>query len=75
MNDPVGDLFTYVYEPRPWASEIVAIAHNAKAFDLNFILNRTIMRKWIPELITNGLKILSMKIEHLVCLDNVSFFP
>ena len=37
-NDPVRDLLTYLCELRPWASKIVAIAHNAKAFDLNFIL-------------------------------------
>jgi hypothetical protein len=74
-NDPVGDLLTYLCEPRSWANKNVAIAHNAKAFDLNFILNRTIMLKWKPELITNGLKIISMKMEHLVFLDSVPFLP
>jgi hypothetical protein len=74
-NDPVGDLYTYLCEPLPWASKIVAIAHNAKAFDLHFILNRAIMRKWKPELITNGLKNIRMKMEHLVILDSVSFLP
>jgi len=53
----------------------VAKAHNAKAFDLHFILNRAIKLKWKPELITNGLKIISMKMEHLVFLDSVSFLP
>jgi len=33
------------------------------------------MLKWKPELITNGLKIISMKMEHLVFLDSVSFLP
>jgi len=60
LNDPVGDLFTYLCEPRHWANIIVAIAQNAKAFDLHFILNRAIMLKWKPELITKGLKINSM---------------
>ena len=63
-NDPVVDLLTYLCEPRPWASKIVAIAHNAKAFDLHFILNRAIKLKWKPELITNGIKIISMKMKH-----------
>jgi len=31
------------------------------------------MLKWKPELITNGLKIMCMKMEHLVFLDSVSF--
>jgi hypothetical protein len=72
-NDPVGDLLNYLCEPRPWASTIVAIAHNAKAFHLHFTLNRAIMLKWNTELITNGLKIISMKMEHLVFFDRVSF--
>ena len=38
-------------------------------------MNRAILRKWIPEIITNGLKIMCMKVEHLVFLDSVSFLP
>ena len=74
-NDPVVDLLSYLCEPRPWASKIVAIAHNAKALDLHFIINRAIMRKWKPELIMDGLKIISMKMEHFVFLDSVSILP
>jgi len=33
------------------------------------------MLKWNPELIMNGLKIMFMKMEHLLFLDNVSFLP
>jgi len=60
-------------KPRPWANKIVAIAHNAKAFYMNFILNRAIMLKWKPELIISGLKFMYMKMEHVVFLDSVSF--
>ena len=42
-QDPVGELLSYLNEPRPWASKIFAIAHNAKAFDLHFIINWAIM--------------------------------
>ena len=74
-EDPVGALLSYLTEPRPWANKIVAIAHNAKAFDLQFILNRAILLKWKPDLIMNGLKIMCMKMEHLFFLDSVSFLP
>jgi len=47
-EDPVRDMLTYLCKPRPWAKKIVAIAHNAKAFDLHIILNRAIMLKWKP---------------------------
>jgi len=64
-DDPVGDLLSYICDPQPWVSTIVAIAHNAKGFDSQFILNRAILMKWKPEPILNGLKIISMKFEHI----------
>jgi len=57
FEDPVGDLLSYLCEPRPWCKKVVAIAHNAKAFDAQFILNRAILLKWTPELILNRIKI------------------
>jgi len=48
FEDPVGDLLSYLCEPRPWCKKVVAIAHNAKAFDAQFILNRAILLKWTP---------------------------
>jgi hypothetical protein len=72
---PVGDLLSYLCKLRPWANNIVAIGHNAEAFDLHFILSHAIMLKWQPELIMNGLKIMCMKMEHMVFLDRLSFFP
>jgi len=74
-DDPVGDMQTYLCNPHPWANKIVAIAHNAKAFDLHFVLNREIMLKWKPERIMTGLTIMCMKMENLIFLDRVSFLP
>jgi hypothetical protein len=65
-DDPVGDLLTYLCRLRTWANKIVAIAHNAKAFDLHFILKNAISLKWQPELIMNGRKILCIRMEHLL---------
>ena len=44
-QDYVGDLLTYLTEPRPWTNKFFAIAHNARAFDLLFILKRAILLK------------------------------
>jgi hypothetical protein len=74
-EDPVGDLLSYLCEPRPWCNKVIAIAHNAKAFNLHFILNRAVILNWQPELITNGLKIVCMKVEHLTFIDSFSFMP
>jgi len=68
-------MLSYIGKPRTWVNKIVAIAHNTKAFDLYFILNRAVLLKWQPEPIMNGLKIMCMKMEHLVSLDSVSFLP
>ena len=51
------------------------IAHNAKAFDLLFILKRAILLKLQVELIMNGLKTVCMLVELLVFLESVSFLP
>ena len=45
------------------------------AFVLHFILSKAILLKWKPEIIMNGLKIMCMKLEHLVFLDSVSYLP
>jgi hypothetical protein len=42
-DDSVGYLFSYLCRPPPWANNIVAIIHNAKDFDLQFILKRAIL--------------------------------
>ena len=73
--DPVGDMLSYLCEPRPWANKFVATANNTKAFDMHFILNRAILLKWKQELIMNGLKIICMKMEQLVFLESESFLP
>lgn len=72
FKDAVGDLLSYLFEPRPWVSKVVAIAHNVRAFDSQFILNRAILLKWKPELVLNGLKLVAMKIEHMF-IDSASY--
>jgi len=73
-TDPVGYLISYVFTSRPWADRIVAIAHNAKAFDLLFVLNRLVGMKMIPELlIMNGQKIICLKVENVTWVDSLNY--
>jgi hypothetical protein len=74
-EDPVGDMLTYLCESRPLCDQIIVIAHNAKALDLHFILNRAVLLKWPPELIMSGQKILCMTIEHIKFIDIIRFLP
>jgi hypothetical protein len=72
-TDPVVELITYLHETRPWADRIVYIAHNAKALDLHFVLNRVIQLKWTPDLIMNGQKIMCVKGEGMTWLDTLNY--
>jgi hypothetical protein len=52
----------------------VAIAHSAKAFDLLFVVNRLVRMKMMPEvLITNGQKIMCLKVENVTWLDSLNY--
>jgi hypothetical protein len=53
----------------------VAIAHNARGYDGQFILQRAILLKWRPELILNALKIICMNMEYQTFIDNISYLP
>ena len=44
-EDPSGDLLSHLYESRPWCERVIAIAHNARGFDAQFILDRAIVLK------------------------------
>ncbi len=57
-------MLAYLYETQLWVNQIIVIAHNSKAFDLHYILNRAVFLKWSPELVMRGQKILKIKFEH-----------
>jgi hypothetical protein len=75
LDDLVGYMLSYLFEPRPWVKQIVAIAHNAKAFDLQFILDRAIFLKGLPEIIMNGQAIMCLTVEHIRFIDSISYLP
>lgn len=59
----------------PRVNKVDATPHSTKAFDLHFIMNTPVLLKMRPEVIMNGLKLICMKIEHLVFRVSVSFLP
>ena len=65
-EDPVGD---------PWVRKVIAIALNAKSFDLHFILSRAVLLKWRTELVMSGQKIILMKMQHMKFIEGISFLP
>jgi hypothetical protein len=76
LDDPVGDMLSYLCESRTRVENIVANAHNAKAFVLHVMINRAILLKCQVKLIMNGMKIMCMRVcEYLLFLDSISFLP
>jgi len=72
-EDPGGDLLSYLCEP--WCNKVVAIAHNAKAFNSQFILKREILLKWNTQIILSGLKMINITMQHLNFLYSISYLP
>jgi hypothetical protein len=65
FDDPVRDLLTYFCRPRAWCEKVVAVAHNAKAFDTQFILDRAIFLNSVTQVIINDLKVVFLRVKHL----------
>ncbi|KAK3910706.1 putative DNA polymerase [Frankliniella fusca] len=59
----------------PAKTEILLVAHNAKAFDAVFALQEVIERKLKNELILQGAKILCMKVGNWKFIDSLMFLP
>ena len=76
LGRPIGRHVALFCESQPSVQTIVVIAHNLKAFDFYFILNRPIDMKWQVELIMNEVKIMCTQVcDYLVFLDSISFLP
>jgi len=74
-EDPVGKFIEYLRLSRPFAYKIYVISHNSRGYDAQFLLRRFLEQRWMPELIMDGTKILSMSVEHLHFLDSLNFLP
>jgi len=51
----------------------VAIAHNAKAFYLLFVLNGLVRMKMVPELLIMNGQIMCLKVENITWLDSLNY--
>ncbi|XP_034236318.1 uncharacterized protein LOC117642344 [Thrips palmi] len=56
-------------------TELLIVAHNAKAFDAVFVLQELVARRLKPELVLNGAKILNMKLNTWSFIDSLMFLP
>lgn len=73
----VKDFVDFVEEYRPYSrNKVTAIAHNAKSFDLHFIMNEMLSREKPVKLILGGRKILFALYNNCIrFVDSFNFIP
>jgi len=77
-NDPVKQFVNFATRTTKCFHRIICIAHNAKAFDAQFILKYIVEKSKIteePRVILNGTKIVVMTIGRTKFIDSVNYIP
>ena len=74
-HDPVGEFIDYHRQSSPFANMVYVISHNFRGYDPQFLLRKFLEPRWVPKLIMDGTKILSMVVENLQFLDSLNYLP
>jgi len=77
-DDPVKQFVDFATRTTKCFHRIICIAHNAKAFDAQFILKYIVEKSKImeePRVILNGTKIVVMTIGRIKFIDSVNYIP
>jgi hypothetical protein len=72
-EDSIGKFIEYLRLFRPFADKIYVISHTSCGYDALFLLRRFLELRWVPKLITDGMKILSICVDNLDFLDSLNF--
>ena len=60
LQGHVGEFIDYLRLSKTFADKILVISHNSRGYDAQFVLRRFLELRWVPQLIVDGTKILSM---------------
>ena len=74
-EDVVDKSIDYLWLSRPFAKKIYVISHTSRGYGAQFLLRRFLEIRWVPELIMDSTKNLSMSMENLHFLDSLNFMP
>ncbi|KAF4513998.1 UNVERIFIED_CONTAM: hypothetical protein B566_EDAN018504 [Ephemera danica] len=75
-EDCVEKFVSYLVLPRRNFSKIIVLAHNFSKFDGSWILRHmSVDRKWSPDVILNGKKIICMTYDIIKFVDSLCFIP
>jgi len=78
QHDPVKQLVDFATRETKYFKKFICIAHNAKAFDAQFILKHLVETedtRQKPDLILNGSKIIVMTVGRTKFVDSVNYMP
>lgn len=75
-HDPVKQFVEFATRPTKYFKQIICIAHNARAFDAQFILQYIAESQNVePKIILNGSKIMILTVGHTKFIDSVNYMP
>ena len=74
-QEPVGKFIDYLWQYRPFADNIYISSHNSRGYNVQFLLRKFLELRWTPQLVMDGVKILSMDVENFCFLDYLNFLP
>ncbi|XP_067203729.1 uncharacterized protein [Linepithema humile] len=76
-RDPVKEFVDFATRPTKYFKHIICIAHNAKAFDAQFILRYIVESGTAlePRVILNGTKIVVLTVGHTKFIDSINYMP
>jgi len=59
-QDPAGKFIEYLRLSRPFDDKIYVTPHNSRGYDAQFLLQRFLELRWVPQFIMDGTKTLSV---------------
>jgi len=76
-DDPVKQFVEFVTRPTKIFTQIICIAHNAKAFDAQFILRYIVENRYglEPRVVLNGTKIIVLTVGRTKFIDSINYMP
>ena len=74
-QDLVGKFIDYLWQSRAFVEKVYVISRNSRGYKAQFLLRRFLELRWLPNLIMDGTKILSMVVENLHFWDSLNYLP
>ena len=72
-QDCIGKFIEYLRLSRIFEDKIYVMSHNSCGYEAQLLIRRFLEQRWVPKLIMDGMRILSMSVEKFYFLDSLNF--